>query len=115
MRKFVLGLALAASCALIGCNSDKGGSPSANAGTSSGGGNMANKVTPPAAADMTHVVTGDTPYYMSMPSGGNSSAGMFPKGTKVVMMTPMGKYSQVVSDKGIKGYVKTEMLDPIGK
>ena len=65
------------------------------------------------AADLTHIVTTDTPYYKSSPSQGKPADGTFKSGTKVLLLMPMGSYSQVQTESGTKGYVTTESLKPI--
>src|SRR3954469_13164526 len=47
------------------------------------------------AADLTHVVTADTPYYKSSPAQGKTADGTLKGGTKVLLLMPMGSYSQV--------------------
>jgi hypothetical protein len=65
------------------------------------------------ASDLTHVVTTDTPYYKSSPAQGRPADGTFKGGTKVLLLMPMGSYSQVQAESGAKGYVATESLKPI--
>src|SRR4051812_4810854 len=66
----------------------------------------------PAAADLTHVLTKDSPYYKSSPMAGKAPDGTFKGGTKVLLLMPMGSYSQVQSETGVKGYVATDSLQP---
>jgi hypothetical protein len=66
----------------------------------------------PAAADLTHVLTKDSPYYKSSPMQGKAPDGTFKSGTKVLLLMPMGSYSQVQAESGVKGYVPTDSLQP---
>jgi hypothetical protein len=67
----------------------------------------------PAAADLTHVVTKDSPYFASSPTQKRAPDGTFKAGTKVLLLMPMGSYSQVQAENGVKGYVATEGLQSL--
>ena len=74
----------------------------------------------PAAAamtdkDMTHEVTVETPMFTAMPMAADAKPAMMLKaGEKVLVMVPRGKYAQVTTVGGTKGYVTTASLKPIG-
>lgn len=72
-------------------------------------------VTPPAAKDLTHVLTKDEPYYASEPTPGMPMSGTLKAGSKVLLLIPGTTYSQVISDTGISAYMETDGLKPLGK
>lgn len=66
-------------------------------------------------ADMTHTVMADCPMFASMPMDASAKPMMTCKaGEKVVVMMPRGKYSQVSTMSGAKGFIPTSSLKPIG-
>ncbi len=67
-----------------------------------------------AETDMTHELTADAPVYGSMPTTGMKPASMLKAGTKVLVMVPRGRYTHVTTVGGVKGYVTTASLKPIG-
>jgi hypothetical protein len=71
--------------------------------------------TPPAAKDLTHVLTKDQPIFLDMPSGEAKPVGTLKEGSKVLVMVPGADYSQVTTDKGIEVYTATDGLKPLGK
>jgi hypothetical protein len=65
--------------------------------------------------DMTHACMSDAPMFTDMPTGAaGKPAMMLKKGEKVVVMVPGRKYSQVTTIGGVKGYVPTASLKPLG-
>jgi hypothetical protein len=65
--------------------------------------------------DMTHEVTAETPMFTTMPVAAGAEPAMTLKaGDKVLVMIPRGKYAQVTTIGGVKGYVTTASLKPIG-
>jgi hypothetical protein len=67
----------------------------------------------PPAASMTHVLTKDEPFYESMPGAGAKSLGELKTGTKVLLMVPGSKYSEVLTEDGATVYTVTDGIDPI--
>jgi uncharacterized protein involved in copper resistance len=66
-------------------------------------------------ADMTHTVMGDCPMFATMPMDASAKPmGACKAGEKVVVLMPRGKYSQVATMSGAKGFVPTQSLKPIG-
>ena len=66
-------------------------------------------------SDMTHTVMADSPMYASMPMDASAKPMMMCKaGEKVVVMMPRGKYSQVTTMSGARGFIPTSSLKPIG-
>lgn len=66
-------------------------------------------------ADMTHTLMSDSPIFETKPmSGATKPMGMGKKGDKVMVMTPGPKYSLVTTQGGMKGYVVTAALKPLG-
>lgn len=64
--------------------------------------------------DMTHVLTGDQPYYATSPAQGRPPEGTLKAGTKVVLVMPRGSYSQVMTADGKRVYTSTAALKPVG-
>ena len=65
--------------------------------------------------DMTHEVTAETPVFGSMPVAADATpAVMLKAGDKVLVVVPRGKYAQITTVGGVKGYVATASLKPIG-
>ena len=71
-------------------------------------------VTPPAAKDLTHVLTKDEPFFASEPAAGAPPAGTLKAGSKVLMVIPGAMYSQVITDTGMSAYTLTDGLKPWG-
>jgi hypothetical protein len=71
--------------------------------------------TPPAAKDLTHVLTADEPFYLNEPGASPKPIGTLKAGTKVLVLIPGATYSQVLTDKGISCYTMTDGLKPLGK
>jgi hypothetical protein len=67
----------------------------------------------PTAADLTHVLTADAPYYKSSPAQGKPADGTLKSGTKLLLLMPAGSYSQVWAENGVKGYVSTASIQSI--
>ena len=67
----------------------------------------------PVAADLTHVLTKDSPYYKATPAQAKPADGTLKSGTKLLLLTPSGSYSQVWAENGVKAYVATDNLKPI--
>jgi hypothetical protein len=71
--------------------------------------------TPPAAKDLTHVLSKDEPFYLNEPGANPVAVGTLTAGSKVLVVIPAAPYSQVITDKGVSAYVLTEGLKPLGK
>jgi hypothetical protein len=69
----------------------------------------------PAAGDLTHVLTAETPYYKSSPAQGKPADGKLKGGTKLLLLMPAGSYSQVWAETGVKAYVPTDSIQAINK
>ncbi|HWE00931.1 MAG TPA: hypothetical protein VG326_00875 [Tepidisphaeraceae bacterium] len=70
---------------------------------------------PPAAKDLTHVLTKDEPYYLNEPGANPTAVGTLKAGSKVLVLIPGSPYSQVLTDTGISAYIMTDGLKPLGK
>ena len=70
---------------------------------------------PPAAKDLTHMLTKDEPFYLNEPGANPQPVGTLKAGTKVLVLIPGATFSQVITDKGISAYVPTDGLSPVGK
>lgn len=72
--------------------------------------------TPPAAKDLTHVLTKDEPLFINEPDSSSSKpVTTLKEGTKMLVVIPGATYSQVITDRGITGYTMTDGLKPLGK
>ena len=70
---------------------------------------------PPAAKDLTHVLTKDEPFFASEPTPGAAPSGTLKSGSKVLVLIPGAEYSQVITDTGVSAYTFTDGLKPLGK
>jgi hypothetical protein len=58
----------------------------------------------------THVVTGDSEYYVGGPQQASPPDGTFATGTKVRLIKNAGSYSIVESATGVQAYVSTDAI-----
>jgi len=83
-------------------------------GDSGGGGGTKMVATQgPPYKEATHVLTKDSPYYLSNPANNQAPDGMWGKGTQVLVTTPMAAFSKVkIGDGKTEAYVPTANIDP---
>ena len=70
---------------------------------------------PPAAKDLTHVLSKDEPFFLNEPTADSKPVGMLKAGDKVLVVIPGATYSQVITSKGVSAYTVTDGLMPLGK
>jgi hypothetical protein len=62
---------------------------------------------------MTHVMTTDTPYYLSGPQQAHPPDGTLKAGTQIIVVESQGSYSLVRTKDGVKGHVDNNSFKPL--